>query len=428
MAKTGFWLRGAKGKLAGTTLYRGRTGTVQREIVTPVNPQTFPMMAQRALFAEVAKFYANGQKALFKFAFEDKRSNQTDFNAYMQENVKHGCYFMRDVVKGSALYPMLGQFLMTRGSLGLCAARIAPIYGQGFNVESKFVTSTAVSSASTVAEVSREIINNNVGYENGDIITIVCISSDATLSEESVTSFMYNGDMPPVWRVKQFFLDTNDTRTMADLGIEVTTAARYNSIDGLYEAIIFQFLDATATSTYDCIAGGCIVHSRETATGLKVSISPLDVTNAASTVIGKCYASTASRQYLNEVCLSWGAKGDPILKGSLATRAEAVDTRVPVIDFIQVGTDLQSTMAATPFAMGDTSDDTNPGVDTVILITGSNLPALNREDVGVVPNGTLVSVTGSGKEIQLVINVSGNGPRNIMINKLGGKVCTVSFQ
>ena len=37
MAKTGFWLRGAKGKLAGTTLYKDPTTgeTIMREIVTP---------------------------------------------------------------------------------------------------------------------------------------------------------------------------------------------------------------------------------------------------------------------------------------------------------------------------------------------------------------------------------------------------------
>ena len=48
MAKTGFWLKGATGKLAGAALQKGANGeTIMREIVTPKNPQTEAQMIQR---------------------------------------------------------------------------------------------------------------------------------------------------------------------------------------------------------------------------------------------------------------------------------------------------------------------------------------------------------------------------------------------
>lgn len=59
MAKVGFWLNGAKGKLAGAALQKGEKGTVARQLVTPKNPQTSLQMAQRIAFGTVtsaAKF------------------------------------------------------------------------------------------------------------------------------------------------------------------------------------------------------------------------------------------------------------------------------------------------------------------------------------------------------------------------------------
>ena len=69
MAKTGFWLRGAKGKLAGTTMYRGRKGTIQREIVNPRNPKSTAQMLQRIAFSTVARTAA-ALKGIVDHSFE----------------------------------------------------------------------------------------------------------------------------------------------------------------------------------------------------------------------------------------------------------------------------------------------------------------------------------------------------------------------
>ena len=46
--KTGFWLRGGNGKLAGATVYQdGQGNTVMREVVSPSNPKTRAQMIQR---------------------------------------------------------------------------------------------------------------------------------------------------------------------------------------------------------------------------------------------------------------------------------------------------------------------------------------------------------------------------------------------
>ena len=54
MAKSGFWLKGAQGKLAGATMYKDANGdTVMREVVAPKNPQTTSQMVQRIIMCTV---------------------------------------------------------------------------------------------------------------------------------------------------------------------------------------------------------------------------------------------------------------------------------------------------------------------------------------------------------------------------------------
>lgn len=58
MAKTGLWLRGAKGKLAGTVLAKGASGqTIMRELVVPKNPKTEKQATQRMKMQALCNFY-----------------------------------------------------------------------------------------------------------------------------------------------------------------------------------------------------------------------------------------------------------------------------------------------------------------------------------------------------------------------------------
>ena len=47
--KTGFWLKGGKGKLAGATVYQQNGETVMREVVSPTNPKTEKQIIQRII-------------------------------------------------------------------------------------------------------------------------------------------------------------------------------------------------------------------------------------------------------------------------------------------------------------------------------------------------------------------------------------------
>lgn len=100
MAKSGFWLRGAKGKLAGTTLYRSNGETQQREIVTPKNPKTNSQMIQRAIMASVMRAYSHG-KAIFDHSFQGVPVGMKNMQAFQKENAN----ILRTLVANEINYP-----------------------------------------------------------------------------------------------------------------------------------------------------------------------------------------------------------------------------------------------------------------------------------------------------------------------------------
>lgn len=70
MAKTGFWLNGAKGKVAGTTIYQSNGETVMRVINRSVkNPRTTAQLIQRIITKTVAKQYS-AMKEIVDHSFE----------------------------------------------------------------------------------------------------------------------------------------------------------------------------------------------------------------------------------------------------------------------------------------------------------------------------------------------------------------------
>ena len=82
MAKSGFWLRGANGKLAGASLSKGANGeTIMREIVTPKNPQTDAQKVQRIIMATVVQAYSK-MKAICDHSFENLTAGAKSMNRF----------------------------------------------------------------------------------------------------------------------------------------------------------------------------------------------------------------------------------------------------------------------------------------------------------------------------------------------------------
>ena len=85
MAKAPFWLRGGKGKLAGSVLFKGEKGTIIRENVVPRNVQSDPQMRQRIAFGTVTQA-AREMLPIIGISFEGYDSEKLNRRRFVQVN------------------------------------------------------------------------------------------------------------------------------------------------------------------------------------------------------------------------------------------------------------------------------------------------------------------------------------------------------
>ena len=128
MAKVGFWLRGAKGKLAGASISNSPNGTVMRTIVKPKNPRTSKQMYQRAIFATVATS-AKAMKFIIDHSFENVKEGNDSIREFRKLNLKMLRNYVASTGNNAAAelgaklqpagYPWVtpNPWIMSRGSL-----------------------------------------------------------------------------------------------------------------------------------------------------------------------------------------------------------------------------------------------------------------------------------------------------------------------
>lgn len=82
MAKVGFWLKGARGKLAGSVLANSPTGTIIRENKVGANPKTMSQAIQRACFATASKTSV-ALKAIVESSFDGAKNGEDSRRAFV---------------------------------------------------------------------------------------------------------------------------------------------------------------------------------------------------------------------------------------------------------------------------------------------------------------------------------------------------------
>ena len=181
MAKAGFWLRGAKGKLAGASMGKGANGqTIMREIVTPRNPKTNAQMIQRAIMATVMRAYSAGSE-IFDHSFQGYAKGGNNQHRFVKLNAR----VLRSLVandlnnavavasqKGRVVAPGVQQFVP-----------FEMVISEGTYAQNFFTFNTAVSDAYAVvapAKNENEKVSeyaNRCGLLPGDIYTVVLMAT-----------------------------------------------------------------------------------------------------------------------------------------------------------------------------------------------------------------------------------------------------------
>ena len=301
MSKGSLFFGHASGKLGQVVLSTVKGQQIARAWQPKVaNPKTSQQQLQRAKFANSVKFFKRAQQNLFKFAFEDKRKNESDYNAFMRHNVVSSAVLDRSVYDNFNYPALADNWLLSYGSLGEISAENDIANKEGVQLLT-LPLGTGEPANLTIASASQAFVDNYKAI-NGDFITLVGIRSGVkTLTEDPYSA--------PEWHIVQFVVDTTNTeKLIAYLQKQDADAAAFFTKNGYDPA------DVILTFDYDGSSWLGVILSRVTANGVKVSTSPL-VPNYYAYEI---YKKSLELGYRQSALNSWGRSSEPILKGGIA--------------------------------------------------------------------------------------------------------------
>lgn len=265
----------------------------------PANPKTKKQMLQRSSFISPVKFFTHGVQALFKFAFSDKKTVESDFNAFMRNNAK-ASFPVTKAENDNPGFPALGDYMMTKGKLP--EIPVAELQGSSWQLVLKIPGMTSVT---TIAQLSAAMVAAGLADE-GDIITFVGISENVT--SFTGTELVLTPGESPKWEINQFIVDSSNPATIA-----TELPAMFTFAEAGGSGITFKSADSSVDTTLFAMA---VVRSKETALGLEVSNTYLKNGGYIDAYIN--YRRQDAQ--VGKVLADWGATGEAILQGSIAKK------------------------------------------------------------------------------------------------------------
>ena len=352
------YARGAVGDLVFSRV-KGNQVTKARNR-QPANPKTSKQVYQRAKFINAVRFYQRGVQNLFKFAYEDKTAQESDFNAFMRHNTARAIPVGKNASEESN-YPAISNWVTSFGSLNGPQAMVGfdgsipqdsympgrtyangeynvnPSDEQGASTQLDDVITADVSillgttAITTFGGLCTAFKTQFPDLMEGDIVTVTHIHQvlqgiGQPLSILPATT-MEGAASTPAWRFAQFVIDTTSTKPIAQaygneiylsegltasVGSEpVLSFSVAKSWKDVYNEIIGGTFDPDVfTSMSSCVAG-IITFSRETPNGLRVSTQELSTSEGFQQLIELSKTTTFTEQVLR----SWGAADMAILEG-----------------------------------------------------------------------------------------------------------------
>lgn len=239
-------LRNYVGRLGGAVYYVLKGQNIARELAAEVsNPRTATQMLQRMKWANLVAMYKTSKGWMGKKSFENKKSNWSDYNAFMSANLgSASVYLTRQMVENG--HCVLAPYTMTKGSL--------PAIGMEWDDDNESynsditVNNLSVSDETTIAELSDAIVDNNTDWAYGDQLSLIV---------------MFNGrNYRPYLYAFEIIIDGDDERAISELvegdgdvfyGINgnlcIKPSDLYNPTQGLAVACTFVHSRTTSGKT-----------------------------------------------------------------------------------------------------------------------------------------------------------------------------------
>lgn len=296
------WLQGTKKKLGGSVLYQAMGQTRQRELASEVsNPRTQAQMEQRTRWANLVNFY-RANAGWMKFAYETKKTNQSEYNKFMSLNVPSArIYLPKSIASQGGC--VVDAYQMTQGSL----ASIEVVKsGAAWQTNLYMASITDLDENSTVGEVTAQLLPANPALREGDQLSFLRF----TQMTNSSTGVPF-----VVVRKYEVILKANDTRRFFDFMPE-----DYITFGGTAQAPCIEVTDSG-------MAGGFILVLSRTIGG-KTYVSSQSIIVANNSTLIDAYSSATAIQ---EAIDSYGESAEPFLTSSTANQDSQAATRLSIL-------------------------------------------------------------------------------------------------
>lgn len=305
MAKGNMLLGMSRGSVGDVTFYRsGGSQRARARNRKPANPMTVRQQTQRAKFANAVKFHKQVTSNFFRFAYEDTKTNESDYNAFMRHNVGNSGFIGAKASK-IASWPALGQWEVTAGSL-------PDINDVSFNNTAARISCEGVDVAgeyTTVGQLSASLIAGN-DWREGDIFTVLVYRATAASTLPTVNT---ETEHIAYSAFCQFILSSTDTTPLSDIKLTVGEFDFLLSTDVGMVNLTGQGDDAPTSFAND-LYQAAFIHSRNTAGGLLVSTASM-VANKPQVITD---ALAEDGTYYNAVLADWDAAAEAVLQGAAA--------------------------------------------------------------------------------------------------------------
>ena len=302
MAKGNMLLGMSRGSVGDVTFYRsGGSQRARARNRKPANPMTVRQQTQRAKFANAVKFHKQVTSNFFRFAYEDKKVNESDYNAFMRHNVGNSG-FIGAMASKIASWPALGLWEVTSGSL--------PEITVSVPVSNKFFTVSlgVTGNITTVGALSAALIAQGDTWRDGDILTVLLYRATAAAKLPSVDTEIAHVASAGYL---QFIVNSADNTALDTITAwvgDVEFGIQVDETDGF----LVSGADSSFTSAWDNDLLQCaVIHSRNTAGGLLVSTQSM-VANKPQVITD---ALTEGGTYYNAVLADWDAAAEAVLQG-----------------------------------------------------------------------------------------------------------------
>lgn len=334
---TSMWLKGTKQKLGGSVLYQAMGQTRQRVLAANVsNPRTNSQMEQRTRWANLVNFY-RVNSGWMKFAYETKKTNQSEYNKFMSLNVPSArIYLPKSLASQGGC--VVDAYQMTQGSLASIEVLKS---GAAWFTNLYLVSADSLDESSTVGEVTAQLLPANPALREGDQLSFLRF----TQMTNSSTGVPF-----VVVRKYEVILKANDTRRFFDFVPE-----DYITFGGTPQAPCIAVIDSGN-------AGGFILVLSRTIGG-KTYVSSQSIVVANNGALISAYSSATAKQ---EAIDSYGESAEPFLTSSTANEDSQAATRISVVQA----------------KIGDTIITPGQRAYPISFSTGQSLEITFNQDVG----------------------------------------------